>query len=72
MKRFLIFLIKLYQSTPLKTHNLCRHYPTCSNYMIESIETYGCVKGVIKGIKRIARCNPWGSYGYDPLKKEKI
>ena len=45
----------------------------CSNYMIEAIEEYGSIKGIFLGIKRILRCNPLGTSGYDPvpIKEEK-
>lgn len=71
MKKLLISIIRLYQKMPLPTHSMCRYTPTCSEYAIEAIETYG-YKGVLISIKRILRCNPWGSYGYDPIpSKEK-
>jgi len=44
----------------------CRFQPTCSNYMIQAVEKYGAVKGVWKGLWRIARCNPFCRGGYDP------
>ena len=37
--------------------------------MIEAINEYGTVKGVFLGIKRIIRCNPLGTSGYDPVVK---
>lgn len=71
MKKLLINIIRLYQKIPGKFHNYCRHYPTCSNYAIEAINEYGSIKGLYLSIKRILKCNPLGSYGYDPvLKKE--
>lgn len=70
MKIVLIKLIKLYQKIPGPWHNSCRHIPTCSNYAIEAIETYGAFKGGFMAIKRILRCNPWGTSGYDPVIKE--
>lgn len=71
MKRICIFIIKIYQKIPGPWHELCRHIPTCSNYAIEAINTYGCIKGIILSIKRIIRCNPWGTSGYDPVPKKK-
>lgn len=52
---------------------MCRYTPTCSNYMMEAIEVHGVFKGLLLGIKRILRCNPFGGYGYDPvpMKEEK-
>ncbi len=67
MKKIMIKLIKFYQIVPGPWHNYCRHIPTCSNYAIEAIETYGCFYGTISSIKRILRCNPWGTYGYEPV-----
>ena len=72
MKHILIKLIRVYQKIPGSFHNSCRHIPTCSNYAIEAIDYYGSWKGSILAIKRILKCNPWGTYGYDPvIKKEK-
>ncbi len=44
----------------------CRHVPTCSEYFIEAVRIHG-VQGVWMGIKRIAKCHPWGTSGYDPV-----
>ena len=66
----LIFIIpiKLYQIllSPLLGQS-CRYHPTCSQYAVEAIEKYGPVKGIWLGIKRIARCHPWGGSGHDPV-----
>ena len=67
MKKFSIFLIRLYQKIPGPWHVSCRYYPTCSNYAIEAIDNYGFVKGWYLAIRRILRCNPFGSSGYDPV-----
>ena len=73
MKKVLISIINLYQKMPLSSHGMCRFYPTCSEYAKESINTYGSIKGSFMAIKRILRCNPFGSYGYDPVPlKEEI
>lgn len=45
---------------------VCRFQPTCSNYMIEAVRKYGFVRGGWKGVRRVARCHPFGSSGYDP------
>ena len=73
MKYFLIKLIQIYQKIPGPFHYYCRHIPTCSDYGIEAINEYGSIKGSYLTIKRILKCHPWGSAGYDPvIKKEKI
>lgn len=69
MKNILIKLINLYQITPLHTHSMCRFNPTCSEYMKQAINIYG-YKGILKGIKRIIGCHPFGKFGYDPLEKK--
>lgn len=72
MRYILVGCIKVYQMIPGPWHNQCRHIPTCSNYGIEAISEYGSIKGTFMTLKRILRCNPWGTKGYDPVpKKEK-
>ena len=67
----LIKIIKIYKFliSPL-LGNSCRYLPTCSEYSIEALQTYGFFKGVFLSIKRILSCHPWGRGGFDPVKKE--
>ncbi|MBU2564344.1 membrane protein insertion efficiency factor YidD [Patescibacteria group bacterium] len=44
----------------------CKFYPTCSEYCSQSIKKYGLIKGFLKSIKRIIKCNPFNKGGYDP------
>ena len=71
MKEILIGVIKVYQMIPGTWHNMCRHIPSCSNYGIEAIRKHGCCDGSYLTIKRILRCNPFGTSGYDPVPKDK-
>lgn len=57
--------------SPLKPPS-CRHVPTCSAYMIEAVKIHGPFKGTFLGIKRLSRCHPWGTHGYDPVPPKKI
>ncbi|MEG2769310.1 MAG: membrane protein insertion efficiency factor YidD [Oscillospiraceae bacterium] len=68
ISRFFIFLVKLYQKfiSPMFGKN-CRFHPTCSQYMIEALQVHGAIKGLILGIWRILRCNPFGKCGPDPV-----
>ena len=72
LSRLLIGLVKLYQRylSPLLGNN-CRYTPTCSEYMIEAIRIHGAFKGTWMGLCRIARCNPFGGSGYDPVPPRK-
>ena len=49
-------------------HGFCRFHPHCSEYGYQAVEKYGVLKGLIKTISRILRCNPLSNGGYDPLK----
>ena len=67
----LIKLIKCYKFliSPLLGQS-CRYSPTCSEYSIEALKTYGFFKGLFLSVKRISSCHPWGQGGFDPVKKE--
>ena len=67
----LIKAIKIYKFliSPL-LGNSCRYLPTCSEYSIDALKTYGFFKGIFLSIKRILSCHPWASGGFDPVKKE--
>lgn len=71
MKYILIWLIKLYKKIPGPWHNYCRHQPTCSTYAIMAIEEHGSIYGTYLATKRIFKCNPWGTSGYDPVPEKK-
>lgn len=72
LKQLLILPIRFYQYflSPW-IGNSCRFTPSCSNYMIEAIQTHGAFKGVWLGIKRISRCNALFKGGHDPVPPKK-
>ena len=45
----------------------CRFHPTCSEYAIQAVETYGCAKGGYLAIRRLLKCHPFHSGGCDPV-----
>jgi hypothetical protein len=69
MKYLIVKFIRVYQIilSPISRPS-CRFYPTCSQYAVEAIEKRGVVVGLLKGIWRVIRCNPFGGSGYDPVK----
>ncbi|MDZ7716301.1 MAG: membrane protein insertion efficiency factor YidD [Balneolaceae bacterium] len=68
MKYLFIGLIRLYQLiiSPWMPSS-CRYQPTCSHYGIEAFQKHGAFKGFWLTLKRVSRCHPWGSHGYDPV-----
>ena len=67
----LIKIIKCYQFllSPL-LGNSCRYFPSCSEYSIQSLKTFGFFKGLYLSLKRILSCHPWSDGGFDPVKKQ--
>ncbi len=72
IREILIFFIKSYRLliSPYLGQN-CRFYPTCSEYSIQALKTYGLLIGLKYIIIRIAKCNPWGGSGVDLLPEKK-
>lgn len=68
VERTMIALIRGYQLvlSPIFGPR-CRHLPTCSEYAAEAIARHGVLRGGWLAIRRVVRCNPWGSSGYDPV-----
>ena len=72
MKKILIKLINFYQkriSPAFERQGVhCKFYPSCSEYMKQAIDKYGCIKGIFLGIIRLLKCNPFSKGGVDLLK----
>ena len=66
--KILLALIRVYQLTlsPL-VGGSCRFEPSCSVYASEAIRMHGAARGAWLAMKRLARCHPFGSYGFDPV-----
>ena len=72
MKYVLMFFVKIYRKIPGPWRLNCRFHPTCSLYALEALEEYGALKGTYMSVKRILKCNPFGSRGYDPVIKRSL
>ena len=68
MKLLLLVLIRFYRYaiSPLLGRR-CRFYPSCTEYTAEAVEKYGALKGAKLGFKRVSRCHPWNTGGFDPV-----
>jgi len=67
--RIMAGVVRLYQLT--LSHLVpaqCRFYPSCSEYTRQALLKKGILGGIILGVWRILRCNPWNRGGYDPVK----
>jgi len=69
MKRLLLILLRIYRQlvSPLLPAS-CRFYPSCSEYAAEAIGRYGAGKGIFLTLRRLLRCHPFCTGGFDPLK----
>lgn len=76
VKKIVIFIailpVRIYQYSisPLLPAS-CRHIPTCSEYAIQALKIHGLFIGSWLAVKRILRCHPWGTHGYDPVPPKK-
>ncbi len=66
--RILIAAINIYRHmiSPLRLPS-CRFMPTCSQYAVDALAEYGLFKGGWLAVRRLARCGPWHSGGWDPI-----
>ncbi|UCF20168.1 MAG: membrane protein insertion efficiency factor YidD [Gemmatimonadota bacterium] len=68
LARLLILLVRGYQVaiSPLLPP-ACRYTPSCSQYAIDALKRHGALKGTWLATRRLARCHPFRSGGYDPV-----
>jgi putative membrane protein insertion efficiency factor len=68
-RNLLISLVLLWRKviSPLYG-DVCRYYPSCSSYGLQTLQNQGVIKGVPLTLWRILRCNPWSQGGIDDPK----
>jgi putative membrane protein insertion efficiency factor len=64
---WVVMAIRGYQVARAGRPTGCRFIPTCSEYTAQAIERHGMIRGVALGVRRLARCTPWGGQGFDPV-----
>lgn len=68
LARPLIMLVRVYQvALGPWLGGRCRFIPTCSAYSIDALTTHGPIRGAWLTVRRLAKCHPLGSHGYDPV-----
>jgi uncharacterized protein len=60
-------LLRLYKGTLSKAlPTACRFAPTCSEYAYDCFTQQPFFKALVLSVWRLARCHPFGKWGYDP------
>ena len=50
----------------------CKYYPSCSEYAVQAIGTFGIPRGFVLAAWRLLRCNPWSHGGFDPVEGQRL
>ena len=50
----------------------CKYYPSCSEYAVQAISTFGIIRGLILAAWRLLRCNPFSHGGLDPVENQRL
>jgi len=67
LAKALLFLLHAYQGVRAGRPSPCHFVPSCSAYAAEAIELHGPGRGGWLALKRVVRCRPFGSRGFDPV-----
>jgi len=67
IERLVLGAISLYRMTAPARTPRCRYIPSCSAYAVEAVEVHGLGRGMWLAVRRLGRCHPFGSFGFDPV-----
>ena len=65
--RVLLVGLRAYQALRAGRPSPCHFVPSCSAYAVEAIELHGPARGSWLALRRVLRCRPFGSRGFDPV-----
>jgi putative membrane protein insertion efficiency factor len=73
VRTLIVFFVRVYQKliSPLLPRS-CKYYPSCSQYAIDAVQTYGAARGTVLAGWRLLRCNPLSDGGYDPVENQTL
>jgi uncharacterized protein len=73
LREVLVLPLRVYQKliSPLLPPS-CKYHPSCSQYAIDAVRTFGPVKGSVLAVWRLVRCNPFSHGGYDPVENQRL
>ena len=46
---------------------VCKYYPSCSQYALTAVRRHGALRGTGLALWRLLRCNPWSLGGVDDV-----
>jgi uncharacterized protein len=50
----------------------CKYHPSCSQYALDALRTYGFLRGSVLAGWRLLRCNPWSHGGVDFVRDQRV
>ena len=72
-RAIVLFPVRLYRRliSPL-IPSRCKYHPTCSQYAVDAVRSYGALRGTVLAAWRLLRCNPWSHGGFDPVEHQTL
>jgi putative membrane protein insertion efficiency factor len=71
--QIVVAIVRMYQRlfSPLLGQR-CKYHPSCSEYAVQAIESYGILRGAVLAVWRVLRCNPFSHGGFDPVEAQNL